>query len=528
MLAGFALAAGLAPGAAPAAELEERTLSRSSPRVAWQGSSFNAAGRCSVFETAGMTYCDKLRLRVVAPDRSRVVIDIEGSGARDNFDMFVYWPAGASSQEVIGQMERQTGHERIVFTHTARRAARPYEILVRPTLVAPGSTYRGTAALQSAPQLEAIRGGTYSSLNVSPIGTFGYNNGSDLDFQGNFVYAGEYDAGVHIVDVSGRKPRHVALVPCSGYQNDVAVVRPGLLALGYHFSSCGSSRVQEGVRLIDVRNPRAARLLGSVEFPGGAHTITAYPGLPLVYASPGGSDPYYAYVDENNSPVLEEADADEDIIDVSDPLRPRIVKSFAPNAYGCHDVSFHVTTSRKLGFCAGTYETLVWDVSDPLNPRTIATIRNGASFHHSAVASPDGRVLVIGDENSLAHECVSGGPGGGLWIYDISNPEQPVLASVHGPRRGELPAVVAAAGTAWCTAHNYNFIPGTRMLVAAWYAGGTSVVDLANPSTPEEVAFFLPERAEAWSSYWYRGRIYVNDISRGLDVIELTGVRSNG
>ena len=45
-----------------------------------------------------------------------------------------------------------------------------------------------------------------------------------------------------------------------------------------------------GVRLLDVKNPKKAKLLGAVnDLPGGTHTLTVYPGTSYIYASPGGT-----------------------------------------------------------------------------------------------------------------------------------------------------------------------------------------------------------------------------------------------
>jgi hypothetical protein len=80
---------------------------------------------------------------------------------------------------------------------------------------------------------------------------------------------------------------------------------------------------------------------------------------------------------------------------------------------------------------------------------------------------------------------------------------------------------VASGNSQSCTAHNFNFIPGTKMLVAAWISGGTNVIDLTDPASPKEVAHYSPDEAVAMSSYWYRGLIFVADFARGLDVLEL-------
>lgn len=297
----------------------------------------------------------------------------------------------------------------------------------------------------------------------------------------------------------GSTPKYAGFVGCPGYQNDVEYVRKGLIAIGYHNSDCFGGT---GVRLVDVSDPSRPRLLGAVNFPGGTHTLTKVPGRNYIYSSPGG-------LGAN----------DERIIDISNPRDPEVVKVFTPTPMGCHDVSFHA--KRKLGFCAGSNETVIWDISKPASPVVVGHVPNGAFFHHSAVASPDGKLLVVGDEALEGHACAGGAPTGSLWFHDITTPAAPVLVGFQGPRRGGTVVGSPLGYNTWCTAHNYNFIPGTRFLVSAWYTGGTSVLDLSNPSVPKEVAYFQADDSAAWSSYYYGGRIYVNDISRGTDVIQI-------
>ena len=81
-------------------------------------------------------------------------------------------------------------------------------------------------------------------------------------------------------------------------------------------------------------------------------------------------------------------------------------------------------------------------------------------------------------------------------------------------------------------AHNGSLIPipGRDVMVQAWYQGGISVFDWTDPAHPKEIAFFdrgpvdSTKMADggAWSSYWYNGVIVTSEISRGLDIAELT------
>lgn len=82
-----------------------------------------------------------------------------------------------------------------------------------------------------------------------------------------------------------------------------------------------------------------------------------------------------------------------------------------------------------------------------------------------------------------------------------------------------------------CVAHNGSIIsvPGRDLMVQAWYQGGISVMDFTDPGNPVEIAFF--DRGPLsdtelftggyWSAYWYNGRIYGAEISRGIDVFRL-------
>lgn len=174
------------------------------------------------------------------------------------------------------------------------------------------------------------------SDNITEIAHFPYTGGTDLDFAGRYVYAARLgdEGGVHVIDISGSKPVEVAFVPCPGSQNDVALVRPGLIALGFATGSCGEDQ-GAGVRLIDVSNPKRPRYLDSVAFADGTHTLTTYPGGDYVYASPGG-------LGENGGTQF--------ILDVRNPRAIEVAGEYTPNPFGCHDVSFYFADDVKLGF----------------------------------------------------------------------------------------------------------------------------------------------------------------------------------
>lgn len=100
---------------------------------------------------------------------------------------------------------------------------------------------------------------------------------------------------------------------------------------------------------------------------------------------------------------------------------------------------------------------------------------------------------------------------GSIWLYDITNPFVPVPVGHADPPRGD-----DGVGTlfgwvpSWCTSHHYNFIPGTKILTTGWYTAGTNLLDLADL---------------VWTAHWHGAPVYVSDFNRGLDVIEIKGVK---
>jgi hypothetical protein len=175
----------------------------------------------------------------------------------------------------------------------------------------------------------------------------------------------------------------VGFFHCPGNDMDVAFVRRGLIAVGHHVAACNppdAGEATSGVILLNVRNPRRPRQIGRVNLPSGGltHTISKYPGEPIIYSNPGGLP--------TNGQMFTR------IIDISKPRNPEIVAEFRPPAppTGCHDFTFHFDERGKFGICAGLQGTQIWDVSDPLEPSVVTTIYNPLiQFSHFAVASPD-------------------------------------------------------------------------------------------------------------------------------------------
>lgn len=366
------------------------------------------------------------------------------------------------------------------------------------------------------------------SKNVTLVKQIAYTGGTELAAIGKFVYSGELNGtdnrgqdnkkgGMHIIDVSGT-PKEVGFLHCPGNDNDVEVVKPGLVAVGFHTNLCAPA-AGNGFMLVDVKKPSKPRIVGMINT-GKNHTFKPYPGKPLIYTAGGG--------------LSGGSGAGPAIVDVSNPSKPEVVARPKTITMDCHDISFSITGDRKLGFCAGaigTGEVQIWDVSDPLAPTTIGRIYNPLiQYSHYAVASSDGQLLAIDDEAFAAHDCNTGQtPTGRVWIYDITTPEVPIVqGSFAAPRGGDGSTNIGTYPgwvSSWCLSHGLDWQPGTRNLAVTWFTGGMSVLDLSSPTSPKEAAYFQAEDSWTYSALWHDGRLYTNDMGRGVDVFEIQGLK---
>ncbi len=372
------------------------------------------------------------------------------------------------------------------------------------------------------------------SKNVTLLDKIEYDGGTELATDGKYVYSGELDGataapsrgtkpeegGLHIFDVSGKAPKEIGFLHCPGHDNDVEVLRRGVVVMGFATNKC-AVEAGGGLMTVDVSNPRKPRKLGAVSTNSKSHTLKPFPGGRYVYMAGGG--------------LAGGGGAGPVIVDVKNPILPKVVATHQTYTMDCHDISFHVTKKAKLGFCAGAVgsgQVQIWDVSDPLDPTLLSEIVNPVmQYTHYATASSDGKYLAIDDEAFAFHECHTGqSPTGRVWLYDISNPQVPVpVGSMAAPRGGRSHAGIGNyAGwiDSWCLSHGLDWMPGTHNLAVTWFTGGWSVITLNGQSPiPTEVAYFMSEDSATYSALWLDGILYTNDTTRGLDAFSIKGLK---
>jgi hypothetical protein len=193
----------------------------------------------------------------------------------------------------------------------------------------------------------------------------------------------------------------------------------------------------------------------------------------------------------------------------------------------CHDITVYSAIGLAAGACSGN--GILLDIKDPVNPRRVDAVNDpNYSYWHSASFSNDGSKVVYTDEwvGGLGARCRPTDPNkwGADAIFNLKD-DKLSLASYY-----KLPA--AQGDTENCVAHNGSLIPvpGRDIEVQAWYQGGISVMDFTDAAHPFEIAYFDRGPIDPktlvlggdWSAYWYNGSIYGSEISRGLDVFELT------
>jgi hypothetical protein len=136
-------------------------------------------------------------------------------------------------------------------------------------------------------------------------------------------------------------------------------------------------------------------------------------------------------------------------------------------------------TTLYVGHMSAPHGTTIVDIADPRSPRVLATLDIPAGYHSHKVRVANGTMVVN-------HERLGPGGdasfGGGLGIYDVSDPGHPVLRCKWQ---------TAGAGV-----HRFSF-DGRYAYISPTvdgYAGRiVMILDLADPSKPQEVGrWWLP------------------------------------
>ena len=223
---------------------------------------------------------------------------------------------------------------------------------------------------------------------------------SDLAFNGNLAYAGNYD-GFRILDISQDQPQTIVDQKCRGPQNDVSFYKMGgktflfqSIDSGQTAEDCSSADAPivdggrvgyEGVRVFDVTNPASPQFIDMIQTACGSHTHTVVPSgdKAYIYVSsyplgsgitpPGATGPgdYRACTTPHKKISIIEVSAPGGEFQSS--LREKALSDDTAvnrgrNMQACHDIQIFMPKKVALASCAG--DAQLWDISDPANPTT--------------------------------------------------------------------------------------------------------------------------------------------------------------
>jgi hypothetical protein len=405
----------------------------------------------------------------------------------------------------------------------------------------------GLALLMTALPSGASHNADIHSDNIKLVTTWDdggtYRSGSDIAFWKNrAVFGNLTPGGFRVMNI--KKPKNIWEIgqfTCVGTQSDVSIwkdlvfVSVDQTLASDACDSAPASQAQftqgthwEGIRIVSIADPANPQQIKTVVTDCGSHTHTLVPdtkhGRLLLYVQ---SYPLGAPGAKCNANSHRKISVVE--VPLGDPTAARVISTPTVSpAIGCHDVTYF--PKRNLVGAACISESQLWDVTDLANPKILSHIENPEiNIHHSVAFAWDGNTMVLGDElggAAVAPGCGDQGdsPLGSLWFYDVKDPKNPKeLSSYKIPQQSRSDL---------CTAHNFNIVPLRKhrdILISAWYEGGNTIVDFTNPEAPTQIGFYTPREGResvTWSSYWYNGRIYVNNyehgaLSRGIDVFQV-------
>ncbi len=394
---------------------------------------------------------------------------------------------------------------------------------------------------------------------------------TDMAFSGDTLVVGNYH-GFNIYKLAqDGLPKLLSSVVCPGGQGDVSVVGD-LLIMSVEQTrgrvDCGlqgiigdvSAERFRGLRIFDISDRARPVQVGQVQTCRGSHThsvVSQDANSIVVYNSgtgrvreekelagcigevPGDDRTALFRIDVIEIPVANPAAAR--IVDspkvFADPETGRLAGLWQGGDHGdetqdtsrtdeCHDITVFPSLKIAAGACSGN--GIIFDISNPLKPTRIdEVVDKGFAYWHSATFNNDGTKVLFTDEwgGGGRPRCRASDPRnwGADAIYDIKDGKL-TFRSLY-----KLPAPQSDKEN--CVAHNGSIIPvpGRDIFLQAWYQGGISVMEFTDSAYPVEIAYFDrgPISDEQmvlggyWSAYFYKGRIYASEISRGLDVFAL-------
>ena len=321
------------------------------------------------------------------------------------------------------------------------------------------------------------------SMNMDLLGTWNEReNYGDIWGYTDQITGKEYallcvrDEGLSIIDISDQ-PIEVGFVPSMQFGSDAKDVK-----VFDHYAVL--IKENEPAQIIDLSDPEDPNVVSTIHFglsieDGGAHNCYI--------------NGQYLYVIGLDAGGLE-------IYDLTNPESPQWVGDYITYYY--HDIYVKDGIAYAAAIHGDGVDIL--DVSNPSNVQLLVNFNYEGSGAHNCWTTEDGNYVIVGDEI---------GEGNWIRIFDIQDLDNISMVAEY---------IVDPESVV----HN-AYVDG-NLLYVAHYTEGVRIVDLSDPESPVEIAYYdtyLPNEygyEGCWSvfPYFESGKIIASDLQSGLFVLE--------
>jgi hypothetical protein len=232
------------------------------------------------------------------------------------------------------------------------------------------------------------------------------------------------------------------------------------------------------------------------------------------------------------------------ILDLKDPARPQEVgrwwmpgqwvgggetPTWKGDAHKCHH-PLRYGNRLYTSYWQGGW--VILDIEDMSKPKLVSGMDWSPPFpwpSHTCLRIPfkiKGRdFMVVTDEDVFRQEDYHPYPASFMWLVDITDEKHPMPISTF-----QVESIPDAPQPRMTGCHQpCEIVTGTEIPVA-WFAQGLRIVDISNPHSLKEVAYFMPDVPPGSDRVQSndvtvddRGLMYLLDRVRGLHILERTG-----
>jgi hypothetical protein len=78
-----------------------------------------------------------------------------------------------------------------------------------------------------------------------------------------------------------------------------------------------------------------------------------------------------------------------------------------------------------------------------------------------------------------------------------------------------------AEGSTGCDSSHYFSSRGDGITANAFYTKGVRFLDTRDPTNIRQIGWFVNSDSDTWAAYWHKGYVFVADLQRGVDVLQL-------